>query len=690
VRLVALGLKDFRQFGGAQRLEFSQDESQNVTLVYGANGSGKTTLLNAFTWSLYGLFTDDFEQQERLLHDATWHNLPNRGSAYASVSVEFEHDRSLWRLTRKARFVKDQDRPQRPVGTDVELLRTEMPGGTTRPVGNPGEAIDQTLPADLHRFFFFNGERIEHLTRPSAYQEIGTAIKTLLDLEALERAVGHLPTARRRLEAELVKLDKSKTLAAHQERKEELSAELQSVEAELQEAMANRAAAQEERDAVAQRLRALEGASALQEQRDDAERSLVRIRAQSAGIRAKVHEVLSDQGFLAFTRGLAAQTVERFEKLRERKQLPAPLKRQFVEDLLHDETCICGSGLPKGSATRKQVEGWLFQASLADVEEMWTTLASESKHFVQSREDLNKRLEDLQRELGGLADEERHVEEKLSELSSQLKGMPLEEVRKLEAQYEAVQRRISQHDQRIGGLNLRREEAKRGIDAAERQIDQAELKDSEARLAQRRAHVAAEAERVLSSVLRIRTDGIRVELDRRIKETFRAITYKPFVPSLSPDFTLQLSTPEGLPAVRSTGENQVLSLSFVGALAGMARERYEEAKAAPGGGLEATGGIYPIVMDAAFGNLDESYRRDVARALPTLAPQIIVLVSKAQGLGVVQTELEPRVGKTYVVQFDTSKENAPEETIEVFGRECSYIQQSTDGIDRATVVEVLK
>lgn len=683
-------LKEFRQFGGAQRIEFSQDEEKNVTLIYGANGSGKTTVLNAFTWALYGVFTDDFEQPDRLLHDALWESLPNRGSGVASASVEFEHDRSIWRLTRSARFVKDEDRPQRPTTIDVELLRTELPGGTTRAVGNPTEAISQTLPAELHRFFFFNGERIEHLTRATAYDEIGTAIKTLLDLETLERAVAHLPTARRKLESELVKLDKSKTLAAHQQRKEELLREVETADQHLSELAANRAAALEERDLVAQRLRALEGASALQGQRDKAEGELARNRARDLEVRRKLHEVLSDQGFLAFTRVLAESTVDRFDKLRERKQLPAPLKRQFVEDLLHDETCICGSALPTGSTERHQVEGWLFQASLADVEETWTRLATESKHFVQSREDLHKRLDDLQRDLAAIADEDRVLEERLSELSAQLKDMPLEEVRQLEAQYEDVQRRISKYDQGIGGATLRRDEAKKGVEQAERQIDQAELKDAEAVLAQRRAHVAAEAERVLSQVLRIRTDGIRTELDRRIKETFRAITYKPFVPSLGPDFTLQLTTPEGSPAVRSTGENQVLSLSFVGALAGMARERYEEAKAAPGGGLEATGGIYPIVMDAAFGNLDESYRRDVARALPTLAPQIIVLVSKAQGLGVVQEELRPRVGKAFVVQFDTSKQDAPVETIDVFGSERPYIQQSPDGIDRANIVEVTR
>src|SRR5690606_30242367 len=151
----------------------------------------------------------------------------------------------------------------------------------------------------------------------------------------------------------------------------------------------------------------------------------------------------------------------------------------------------------------------------------------------------------------------------------------------------------------------------------------------------------------------------REELDGRIREVYGSITYKPYHPELGEDFRLTLRGSDGLlPVAKSTGENQILSLSFVGALAALARQRYEEARGQ--GGLlslfSTAGGIFPIVMDAPFGTLDETPRREVARGLPLLAPQVAVFVSKAQGLGAAEEELRPRVGRSWIIHYFSPKE----------------------------------
>ena len=48
------------------------------------------------------------------------------------------------------------------------------------------------LPPRLHPFFFFNGERIERLARADAYEQIEDGVRTLLDIEIFDRAIGHL------------------------------------------------------------------------------------------------------------------------------------------------------------------------------------------------------------------------------------------------------------------------------------------------------------------------------------------------------------------------------------------------------------------------------------------------------------------------------------------------------------------
>ena len=47
--LRSIELHNFRQFIN-EKIDFSTDPDQNVTLVIGDNGTGKTTFAQAFTW----------------------------------------------------------------------------------------------------------------------------------------------------------------------------------------------------------------------------------------------------------------------------------------------------------------------------------------------------------------------------------------------------------------------------------------------------------------------------------------------------------------------------------------------------------------------------------------------------------------------------------------------------------------
>ena len=185
----------------------------------------------------------------------------------------------------------------------------------------------------------------------------------------------------------------------------------------------------------------------------------------------------------------------------------------------------------------------------------------------------------------------------------------------------------------------------------------------------------------MKQILELRTQAVRAELDEKIKSTYRSIAIKDYEPELTEEFVLELwqggQTEAKSRAPMSTGENQILSLSFVGALAAIARDRTNDPKK-DSGLLDSMGGVFPIVMDAAFGSLDNNYRRDVAKALPKLAPQIIVLVSKAQGEGPVADEIAPHVGATYVMAVHSKRVDVPSEKIDLGGKDYDYVVPASD------------
>jgi DNA sulfur modification protein DndD len=93
-------------------------------------------------------------------------------------------------------------------------------------------------------------------------------------------------------------------------------------------------------------------------------------------------------------------------------------------------------------------------------------------------------------------------------------------------------------------------------------------------------------------------------------------------------------------------------------------------------------------MDAAFGNLDDDYRRQIANFLPDLTSQVLVLTSKAQSAGVVDEQLAPRIGKQYIITTHTTRRDLKDvtERIILSGRSYSYQVTGSDW-DGAEVTE---
>ena len=688
MKLSRMRLENFRQFQGEQLIEFASDPTKNVTLIWGANGAGKTTLLNAFTWVLYGQFTKDFEQTDLLYNLLDWNAVPEGGRSTVSVELEFDHEDQHYTLLRQSTFRKNSD-GSASVDTDAEAtLNFTDRNGRNQSVRNPDDHIKQILPERLHGFFFFNGERIEHLIDPSAYEDIKDAIKTILGLTVVERAIKHLPKAAKAFEDELRKFgtDEERELT---QQLDQIDAELLSSQEELEQAKRNAAGLQEDIEAIDKRLRGSEKARDLQRERDDLVKQDGELTKQTENISERIDLLIRDRGFLSAGLGLFEGTREEFREKRERKELPAPLKRDFIDDLLGSYECICGSSLAEGTPERSKILAWQGKAGLAEVEQRWNELYGCAQHYMHLRGDLGNELQQLIDDQTRTLEQRRGVRERLSEVSSHLKDGPSDEIRELENSRESLERKVQEEIRRQGRLesDIQRSTSTRAdLDGKLRRAASGVAK---AELARRRLAATREALQTLEKMYEIRTEEVRSELDRHIKSTYATITFKDYEPEVNDDFQLDLlqrTTRE--PVAKSTGENQILSLSFVGALAALARERYEETTRSSAAVAGPRGGIFPIVMDAAFGSLDENYRRDVAMLLPRLAEQTIVLVSKSQGMGPVVDELNSRVGASYVIHFRTAKPNVPVETIMLDASEYAYVDGSSDGSEYAELLEV--
>ena len=361
MRATQLTLVNFRQFSGEQTIRFAKRADKNVTVVYAANGAGKTTLLNAFTWALYGSLTPDFEHPTRLINDDVWAAASVGEQVEVSVTLQFDHELSEYSIRRSATALKGESGEQ--VLGDIEvLLRFTDERGESHSKHFGDDAIDQILPRRLKDFFFFNGERIENLVKPTAYSEIEEAIKTILGLEQVERAyTRHLPDAIKRLQTDFKNVGDDRTSDLLQRISDYEDRRAEAVE-RRDEAKRNAAALQSEIDAVEERLRSLASTQELQIRRDKliADRQASERRERAA--RDAMAAAINSRGFIAFTSEMERAAEEMGRDLRRKGEIPTPLKRQFVEDLLEAGTCICGTKLVPGDAHRAHVEEWRTRA----------------------------------------------------------------------------------------------------------------------------------------------------------------------------------------------------------------------------------------------------------------------------------------------------------------------------------------
>lgn len=685
MKLQAITLTNFRQFKGTQTLNLTSDAIKPVTLIFGANGAGKTTLLNAFTWGLYGSMSEDVEQQHRMVTDSVWRTLPVGDSIEVSVEIRFDHEGQDYRLRRSAALRKESDH-QGALSPKLELWTTRA-DGSSEVSQAPQETIFSILPVGVSRFFFFNGERIENLVKKGAYAEVQRDIKVLLDLEQVERAIAHLPKVNRKLTDELKKHG-GETASAIQEAIDTLTDRQTKAKDELTVIEGEIAILAEERDATLELLRQHAEAAPIQDEREKVSIELDEARTSREAALTERAVLVATKGFQAFTEPLGEKTMAMADNLYQKGHLPAPLKREFVDQLLEKRSCICGTPLAEHSAPWEHVKEWRQRAGLQAVETAWQQLSGQIAPLGDARQTLKDALSMLVNRIQTERERVSRLEARKSELDGKLKDSRLEGVQELETKRIHLNGRIAIKNQRKGSIEVELAEFTKEIEQKTKERSRAQVTDELAQKARARSDLVQSVKKSLEEILAFREEDMRQRLDAEVKEVFKGITFKPYVPTLNEDFELTLHQNVNgveLPVPKSTGENQILSLSFVAAVSKLAREIRKGGRAEGAATVDA--GTFPIVMDAAFGSLDQDYQEAVSRAMAKMAPQLVVFVSKSQGLGKVVTELLPYVSHLGVIEAHTTAEGNITEDIELEGMAYPYIRSDDSDHSEVKVIK---
>ncbi|MGL5080667.1 MAG: AAA family ATPase [Microcoleaceae cyanobacterium] len=687
MKLTSLRLCNFRQFyGETSKISLAAGESHKITVIHGNNGGGKTSLLNAFIWVLYGdgKFSAAFASPEQLVNKRAIAERTDQEPVKCWVEVEFEHAEKRYRMRRQCQFNNTSNSLSK---SELQIKLIQPDGSYTSPPGDPEDVIGRILPVSLHQYFFFDGERIEQIVRSDKKKEIAEATKILLGIEVMSRSIRHLGDACKSLEQELKNIGSPETQKLLQQ-KQKLGTEIEVAQTEQEGIESELKHFEEIKQETSQRLRELDAVKEIQQRRDNLTEQQRVTQDKFDQSKSKLKLAVSTKGYTVMLTEAIAKFRTLSDELRQRGELPAGIKQQFVEDLLEQRRCICGAELLPGKQPHNHVKAYKEKAGLADVEETVIKMGAQVTTIDQQVPQFWQEIDQEQANIHQLKNSLSQIERDLDEIHEKLKNNPVEDIRQIETKLKEHEDKINELNQQLGANQQIIKDRETEIQRLSEEIKKLELKEEKQALTQRRIAATEDAIARLKEVQNRIDKVFRVELEKRVQEIFEPIVAAPYVPKLTEKYELTLverTTGQDSPVAASTGENQILSLSFICAIIDRVREW---SKGQSGLLMGPDSGTFPMVMDSPFGSLDEIYRKRVAQSLPTLANQLVILASKTQWRGEVETEMRRYIGKEYVLVYNSPKLEEAGDQIELSGKSYPLVRLSPNEFEYTEILAV--
>ena len=687
MKLTSIKLCNFRSFyGKTPEITLAGGDVRNTTMIYGSNGAGKTSILNAFTWVLYEKFSAAFASTEQLVNKRAISESQPSQPVECWVEVGWEHEGNRYRATRGCRVYKNESDVIEAGKTQLKIQVAGDDGKWYFPLQQAEEIITQILPASLHQYFFFDGERIEEIVRSDNKAEISEAIRTFLGVEVIELSIKHLKDAKKSLETELKHIGDAETKQLlNQQEKQEL--EIYNINKRQTEINQELECQQILKKEVSNKLRELSAVKELQERKQSLESQKDSLREELKKTRENLKKVISARGYTVLLSETTAKFREIFTDLKQKGELTAGISREFVNDLLNTGRCICGADLREGTHTHFHVKNLMRKSGSSTVEETAIRMSAQvdeiDKQAVAFWEEADReqvRIQQLRENLN-------QVELELATIQEQLRKDPNEEISSLQKRLDEIEAKIDDLNREQGANQQEVSHLKTAIDALIKQISKQKQNEEKQSLAQRRINATQDAIDRLSEVKNRQENQFRLQLEQRVQEIFSDISFTPYVPKISEKYELSLvenTTGFEAPVAASTGENQILSLSFIASIIDKVRDWSEKRKMM----MVPDSSTFPIVMDSPFGSLDANSRRHIARTIPKLANQLVVLVTKTQWRVEVEEEIADKIGKEYVLVYYSSKPNCEQDFIELGSEKYSLVRQSLNGFEYTEIVEV--
>ena len=634
--LESIKLENFRQFRN-ETIDFAKGiDGKNVTIIIGENGTGKTTFAQAFFWCLYG--ETEFSDKN-ILNKLVATELKPGQEAKVQVILKLRHGDVFYTLMREQAYHKDYSNRIKGDNTIFDIAIKDPSGNTSYVKKTLCEAeVKSILPKELSRYFFFDGERIEKMSKDISTgkkaNDFAEAVKGLLGLNAMYSAIQHFsPRSRNSVISSYENSydgnsnDRIREYTKTIDRcKSEISAiddRIAELDDQIELASARKAEKTEE-------LKQYSEGEKLQAQKEKLLQRIESAKQSRANIVKNICKTFNGNMSSFFSLALINKSLEFLsDKDFAGKDIPY-MHAKTIEYLLKQRVCICGTHLDEGSVPCNKVKELIeflppqsISTTIGDFKKEARRRSNGDLSLYESiRDDLaiisrqDDDLEDLYEELRG-------VESKL------VGGDVRDKVRAISNEIRTCDNTIissrAERDRKIsqkGGLVKEMERA----DTERRNLTLLDDKNKKIEI------YKAYAERIYEELLDVYNKSeaeIRERLQATINDIFRQIYAGGLYLTIDEKYHISVYANDYDGDVEtSTAQSISVIFAFITGIIKMARDNRnassEDAKL-------LSSEPYPLVMDAPLSAFDKRRIKTVCEALPETAEQVIIFIKDTDG-----------------------------------------------------------
>lgn len=634
--LESIKLENFRQFRN-EYIEFAQgSDGKNVTIIIGDNGTGKTTFAQAFFWCMYG--ETEFADKNMLNKLVAAEMKPGQESK-VQVTLKLTHGNVSYTLMREQTYRKDYSNRIKGDNTVFDIAIKDANGNTSyvKKTLCEGE-VKSILPKELSRYFFFDGERIEKMSKDISTGKKATdfaeAVKGLLGLNAMFSAIQHFNP---RIKNSVINSYESSYSAGSNTKiqeytrtiehcKEEISridVRLEELENQIEQATSRKAEKVEEIKQYAE-------GEELQRQK---EKLLQRIETAKASRSTVIKEI--SRSFNAnmssfFSASLILRSLNFLSgKDFAGKDIPF-MHAKTIEYLLKQKVCICGTHLDEGSVPYNKVKELIDFLPPQSISTTISDFKKESKRRANSRQDLFSDVRDKLAVISKQDEDLIELNDDLHAIEGKLSGGDVRgKVRAINSEIQLCDQTIKKSQTERDQLLIKKGGFEKEAGRADTERRNLTLLDDKNKKIEIYKAYAERIYKELQAVYVSSEAEIRRKLETTINEIFKTIYEGGLSLTIDEKYHISVYADDYDGDVEtSTAQSISVIFAFITGIIKMARENRnatdEDAKL-------LSSEPYPLVMDAPLSAFDKRRIKTVCESLPNTAEQVIIFIKDTDG-----------------------------------------------------------